>query len=260
MILSKQIFWTLIFLPLVLTSCLTNVQTELLQENQYKVGELTAIPNAVPEYRLQTNDVLSIEVKSINSANVEYFNKSGSTMNVSSLTNYLNGYNIDEAGKIVLPEMGEVKIGGMTMAEARAHIQLVIQKQVPRATVFVSLVSFKISIIGEVMKPGYFYVYHNQLNVFEALALAGDLDDYADRTRITLIRQTKEGSQATLLDLTDPKMIESPYFYLQPSDALYIPPLEVKNNRHNLANLTVLNIVLSGITTGVAVISLITRN
>lgn len=258
MTLSKYLLW--IFVPMVLTSCLSNLQTEILQENPYKVGEMTEIVNAVPEYRLQTNDVLSIEVKSINSANVEYFNKSGGSMNVNSLSNFLNGYNIDEEGKIYLPEMGEVELAGLTMSEARAHIQSVIQRQVPKATVFVTLVSFKISIIGEVRKPGYYFIYNNQLNVFEALALAGDLDDYADRSRITLIRQSDKGSKATLLDLTDPNVIESPFFYLQPSDALYIPPLEVKNNRHNLANLTVINILLSGITTGVAVISLIARN
>ena len=179
-------------------------------------------------------------------------------LNVNELTNYLNGYVVDENGDIFLPEMGAVNVGGMTMAEARAEIQAVIQKQVPRATVFATLVSFKISIIGEVRKPGYYYIYNNQLNLFEALALAGDLDDYADRSRVTLIRQTKTGSEALLLDLTKPNVIESPYFYLQPSDAIYVPPLEVKNNRHNLANLSVINILLTGITTTVAVIALIT--
>ncbi len=258
MTLKRPLLWITLVLPWVLFSCLSNKQTEILQENEYKVDDPTEILNEVPQYKLQFNDVLSIEVKSINSENVEYFNKTGGMLNVNELTNYLNGYVVDENGDIFLPEMGAVNVGGMTMAEARAEIQAVIQKQVPRATVFATLVSFKISIIGEVRKPGYYYIYNNQLNLFEALALAGDLDDYADRSRVTLIRQTKTGSEALLLDLTKPNVIESPYFYLQPSDAIYVPPLEVKNNRHNLANLSVINILLTGITTTVAVIALIT--
>ncbi|MEL6591748.1 MAG: polysaccharide biosynthesis/export family protein [Bacteroidota bacterium] len=244
-----------------LTSCLSNQQTELFQEHPYKVGEMTEVENAVPKYRLQTNDVLAVRVKSVNSENVRYFNNQSENMvNVNNISNFLNGYNVDETGKIILPEVGAVNVGGKTMNEAREAIQSAIQKQVPKATVFVTLVSFKISILGEVVRPGYYYVYNNQLNVLEALAMAGDLDDYADRKRIQLIRQTDKGSQVTLLDLTDPKVVQSPYFYLQPNDGIYVPPLEVKNNRHNLANLTVINVLLTGITTGVAVISLITRN
>ncbi len=259
MTLKRPLLWISLLLPMVMFSCLSNKQTEILQENEYKVNEPTEIPNDIPQYKLQFNDVLSIEVKSINSENVEYFNKSGGMLNVNELTNYLNGYVVDEKGDIYLPEMGAVNIGGMTMIEARAEIQSVIQRQVPKATVFVALVSFKISVIGEVLKPGYYYIYNNQLNLFEAIALAGDLDDYADRSRVTLIRQTDNGSEAILLDLTKPDVIQSPYFYLQPSDAIYVPPLEVKNNRHNLANLTVINILLTGITTTVAVIALITN-
>ncbi len=250
--------WLFSLILLLGTSCLTNKETVIFQNGPYKVNEPTAVLNEVPEYRIQPNDVLSIKVKTLDGATSDYMNvMPDGTMNLNAVATYLNGYSVDKSGKIYLPSVGEIEIDGLTMNEARQMIQTLIQTQLPQATVFVTLVSFKVSVIGEVLRPGYFYVYNNQLSVLEAMAMAGDLDDYADRARIHLIRQTDDGSDVILLDLTTPDVIASPYFYLQPSDVVYVPPLAVKNNRHNLSNLTIASVLLSGITTTIAVISLI---
>ncbi|MEO0469419.1 MAG: polysaccharide biosynthesis/export family protein [Bacteroidota bacterium] len=255
---SRIVYSLLVICLLLGTSCLSNKQTVIIQDGIVSEQEPTLFMNPVPQYKIQGNDVLSIKIKTLDKDNSSYMNiQPDGMMNINAVATYLNGYSVNKDGVIHIPSVGPVKIGGLTIDEARGKVQEEVHKQLPRASVLVTLVSFKVSVIGEVRKPGYFYVYNNQLNLIEALALAGDLDDYADRTSINLIRQTPKGSEAIVIDLTKPNLLQNPYYWLQPSDVIYVPPLEVKNNRHNLANMTILNVLLTGVTTTVAVISLI---
>ena len=251
----------LAMLLLLSTSCLSNKQTVLMQDSDWKSTQATVVNNDVGLYRLQVNDVVSVRIKSLNKEQTEHINiQPDNVMNINSAATFINGYSINDQGYIQVPSIGKVKIEGLTIHQARDLVQSRADEEFKGATAIVSLMSFKISVLGEVRKPGYFYIYNNQLNLMEALAMAGDLDDYADLTRVHLIRQRADGSESILMDLTDPGILANPFYYLQPNDVVYVPPISVKNNRHNLANVTVLNAIFSGVTTSIAVISLIISN
>lgn len=249
----------LFLIPLVLSSCISNKESQYFQNGKFSTTEPILLENQNAQYKLQAFDVLSIKVKSQKAETTEYLNMDPSGMfnNPSPLSVYVNGYSIDEEGYITMPSIGKFKVSGLTTTETRNLIQESVDKTFTNATAFVFLVSFKISIIGEVRNPGYYFVNNNQGNILEALALSGDVNEFANRKEIHLIRQTDKGSEVVLVDMTDPAVMSSPFFYLRPNDAIYVPPLELKNQRSNLANLQIFSVALTALSTAVTLILLI---
>lgn len=209
-----------------------------MQNKNLKQNVPTNFNTSYKEYRLQPNDVLSIKVLSAQPDLANEFN----TMNpnngfgfAEAGSLYLNGYSIDVEGNISLPKIGKLQVSGLTAAEAKELIQRNVERSILDATVIVKLISFKISVIGEVRSPGYYTVFNEQANLFEGLAMAGDLTTAANRQNIKLIRQKPGSSDVILLDLADPNIVQSPYYYLQPNDVLYIEPRGKYLGRENLA-------------------------
>ena len=243
---------------LFIASCITNRETLNFQENTFSKDSIVRYLNDKATYLLQPGDVLSVQVKSVNVKDSELFNlqTDNSMMNINPGALYLSGFSITDSGYIYIPIAGGVKVGGLSVEEARQKIRDEIDNYTS-AYVIVSLVSFKVSITGEVDKPGYYYIYNDRLTILEALALAGDFKEFADRRRITLIRQHDEGSDVVLLDITEPEIIKSPFFYLEPNDQLYVPQLQIKNSRSNLFNV---NTVVGAVSTALTIILLIRNN
>lgn len=227
-----------ILLLVCVTSCITKKELAYMQNNNFKENIPTEIATTSKEYRLQPNDVLSIKVLSaqpeianpynvMNPSNGFGFAEPGSL--------FLNGYSIDKDGTISLPDVGDLKVGGLTTNEAREVIQSGVARYITDATVIVKLLSFKISVIGEVKSPGHYFVYNEQANLFEALSMAGDLTTAGNRENIKLVRQKPGSSEVILLDLKDPNIIKSPYYYLQPNDVIYVEPRSKYLSRENLS-------------------------
>ncbi len=249
-------------LGLSLSGCLSNSKTVILQGGTFKKGEATLIQNAPPVYKLQVNDVLSIRIKSLDPEQVEYLSlESVGIVNVNPAASFLSGYSVNDSGFIYMPAVGKVKVVGLTITEARSKIEERIrQTEVGDASVFVTLVSFRVSVMGEVNTPNQFYVYNNQLNLIEAISQAGGFTDFADRSQVKLIRQTSRGPEVVLLDMRKAEILSSPYYFLLPNDMLVVDPLEEKFKRSNLSTLTVVNTVVSTISATVGIISIIQSN
>jgi polysaccharide export outer membrane protein len=145
--------------------------------------------------------------------------------------------------------VGKVHVKGLTVAEATELCQKRIGNFLKEATVSVKLVSFKITVLGSVNRPGYTFVQNPRCNILEGLGLGGDLTPVANRKRIKLFRQTTQGTEVVLLDLTSPDLLRSPYFYLQPNDVLYVEPLSGQTTRQNYTPVTVVLGIISGIAT-----------
>jgi len=212
------------------------------------------------DYRLQPQDVLSVRIKSIETGTSDYLNleANGSLGSFNGqMTTFLTGFSISDSGYIHLPKLGKLKVGGLTVEESRALIQRRVDEELVDATAIVNLVSFKVSVLGEVASPGYFHIYNNRATILEALAMAGGLNEFANRQEVVLIRQRENGSDAVLLDLTSPDLPQSPYYYLKPNDIVNVRALNVKNQRSNLANLNIFNVSFAAIGTAVSVISLL---
>lgn len=219
-----------------------------MQNSNLKTATPTTFNTNIPDYKLQINDVLSVKVLSAERELSEIYN-------IISPTNgfgvaepgslYLSGYSVDADGNINLPNVGKLKVAGLTTTQAQQLIQRSLNEYLTGATVVVKLISFKISVLGDVQKPGYYYVYNEQASLLEGLALAGDLNYTASRQNVKLIRQTPNGSEVILLDLRDPGLVQSPYYYLLPNDVLYVEPRTSFVKRDNLVVVTTILSVLS---------------
>ncbi|GAB3203914.1 polysaccharide biosynthesis/export family protein [Pontibacter aydingkolensis] len=219
-----------------------------MQNEKLKKNTPTNFTTPYKEYELQPNDVLSIKVLSVQPETSNLFNivdpsNAFGITGPSSL--FLSGYSIDQQGRVTLPIIGQLKVSGLTVAQAQEQIQRSLDRYINDATVVTKLISFKISVLGDVRNPGYYYVYNEQASLLEALSMAGDLTQGASRENIKLIRQKPGGTEVVLLDLKDPNLVQSQYYYLKPNDVLYVEPRKTQIKRDNLVIVSTVLGVLS---------------
>ena len=248
---------------LLASACVTTEQLTYFPNDQFSTEAPTYISGKSQDYRLQNRDVLSVVIKTLDEETSDYFNiqpngNGNQQLNPASL--YLYGYSIDDQGRITLPEVGEIEVAGLTVEQAREVIEKSVSQYVNNATILVKLISFKVTVLGEVAKPGYYYVYNDQANVLEVLGLAGDVTELGNRENMTLVRQTTSGKEAILLNMKDESMLSSPYYFLQPNDVLYVQPLRAKATRGNLDALTIVSIVISAVSATLGVLNYVNQN
>jgi polysaccharide export outer membrane protein len=170
---------------------------------------------------------------------------------------FLEGYSVGADGKITLPILGDITVKGLTLDEVQALIQTHANKYLNNATVMIKLTSFKVTVLGEVKSPGHYFVYNNQATILEGLGMAGDLTPFGNRKNVKLIRQTASGSEVVLLDLRDPHLLQSEYFFLSPGDVLYVEPMKARTRR---TNFEILTLVFSAVTTAVLILTYVNNN
>ncbi len=243
------------------TSCVSRKQIRIFQDEDLTEKVPAFFPQERPAYQLVADDIISVRIKMENPEISQGYNLEGANI-VNQGTpgaNYLNSYTINDSGSIVIPIIGKVKVAGMTVSEAQKAIQEEVDQYLKRATAIVHLVNFKISVLGEVNRPGYYFINHNQITVLEALALAGDMTEFADRGELILVRQKPDGSDAVPINLADLDVLNSNYYFLRPNDVLYVAPAKERSARSNLATVNLFNTLFAGISTTISVILLINR-
>jgi polysaccharide export outer membrane protein len=139
----------------------------------------------------------------------------------------LHGYSVGEDGNVKMPVLGNVPVAGRSIADATRDIEEMVAEYLIDATVVIKLVNFSITVLGEVRRPGNYYIYDNQFSIMDAIGLAGDLTDYGNR-KVNVVRQTADGATFATLDVTDSKAVVSEFYYLQPNDIVYVEPHKVK--------------------------------
>jgi polysaccharide export outer membrane protein len=183
-------------------------------------------------YRLQVNDVLSIDIKAIDPKLVSIFNTTDSATGKTESALYFNGFNVDDHGNIRMPILGEINVIGYTLEEVRVIIEKKLLEEYfkSEANIFVTvkLAGFRYTINGEVASTGTKTLFKEHVNILEAIANAGDITTVGDRKAVTVIRQTPTGVELHDIDLTDVNVLKSPYYYLQPNDYVYVKPLRQK--------------------------------
>ena len=140
----------------------------------------------------------------------------------------MNSYNVGNEGTIVFPIIGKVFVQNMTVNEIKDVIQQKIGEYLKETMVVVKIVNFKITLVGEINRPGQYSVYKDDITIFEALSMAGDMTEFSNRKHVALIRQIQGGSRVTYLNMTSDKILTSNYYYLQPNDIIYVAPLGYK--------------------------------
>lgn len=162
---------------------------------------------------------------------------------------YLQSYTLDEQGCIELPLTGKIELKGLTVDGAKDKMQEMLNKYFNQTTLIVKLSNFNLTVLGEVMKPGMYKVYQSQINLFEAVAMAGNMTNFAKNDAVKIIRQTDNGSEVVTVDMGSADILTSPYYYLKPNDIIYVEPLKIKQWGFTaFPYSTVISIVTLGVT------------
>lgn len=202
---------------------------------------LEGMPGTVSEYTIKTNDNLYVDIQSMSPEVNALFNpsqgtgmQSGTQQNYGQLSGqYLNGFQVDLSGDISLPIIGKVAVAGQSLKQARETIQAKADEYIKDATVKVKLLSFKVTVLGEVKVPGVYYNYNNQMTVLDGISMASGVTDYGRIQKVLVLRPTDSGSKTFRLDLSNKKFLASEAFFLQPNDVVYVEPDKYKNVKLN---------------------------
>ena len=225
------------------------------------IDETAEVPFATPpSYKLSPGDVLQIQLVTHspeismafnNPTGIQYFSQG---RDESSL--YLSGYTVNPNGVVQLPFLGEAQVKGLTIDEARSVIQEKTNAMYKDASVIVKLASFKVTVVGEVRRPGVIRNFNDNLNVFEAIAAVGDINENGDRQKVLVVRPTNQGNKTYRLNLADRSVLSSEAFYLLPNDVVIVEPI---GNKVFQMNLPYINLTLSSISTIILLYNFITR-
>ena len=216
--------------------CACNAQRRVLYLQDVESGSEIVLPENYI-IRLKPLDQITVVVNSKNPELAMPFNTStsynalnGTVTNSTANESSLQVLTVDSKGYIALPVIGKVKVGGLTREEAEAKIEKMIidGEYIADPKVNVRFANLTVSIIGEVTKPGRYNINKDQLTIFEALALAGDMTIYGNREDVAIIRKKEGKSIVTKLDLRSQDIFSSPYFYIEQNDVIIVSPNKYK--------------------------------
>lgn len=213
-----------------LTSCVTTKQSTYFQGEAIKTENIKKLHNE--PYRLQVNDILYIDIKAENPEIVAMFKSTESTTGGSNTGNfYYSGYTVDRHGNIRIPYIGEVNVLGYTTKEIRIKIETELKQFLKNPKSFfvtVKLAGVNFIVTGEVGSPGTKNLAQNQVSIIDAIANAGEITTYGNKEKVLIYRKNITGVDKFEIDLTDVSVFNSDYFYIQPNDVIYVPPLKQK--------------------------------
>lgn len=212
-------------------------------------GSETIKPVPYTDPVIQPDDLLAITVQTIDAEINTMFDVNNIKM-VNDPTNPINkagGYLVDKNGDIELPFAGKIRVGGLTRLAARDTIYNKISLYFKNPTVDVRFANFKVTVIGEVLKPGTFTVPNEKVTLFDALGLAGDLTVYGKRENVVLVRDSANEKKLVRLNLNSKEIISSPYFYLKQNDVVYVEPSQAKAASLDAARTRTFTIIASAL-------------
>jgi polysaccharide export outer membrane protein len=256
----QNIFIITIFITL-LSGCSSYKKVPYIQDAEL----VNNIQEALPMYdaKIMPKDLLTITVNTTDPEVAAPFNLTvQSSVNVAhsrSLTQQpiLQQYLVSNDGTIDFPVLGTLQVGGLTKGEAESLIREKLGeylKETPIVTVRMS--NYKISVLGEVSRPGVFTISNEKVNIFEALAMAGDLTIWGMRDNVKLIREDADGQRNIIyLNLNRADIVTSPYYYLQQNDILYVTPNKTKAKNSDIGQST--NLWISGTSILVSLINIL---
>lgn len=211
--------------------------------------------------KIMPKDMLTITVSTTDPAAAAPFNLSvgntvGASGQLSNVGGNLQGYLVDNDGNINFPVIGHIHVQGMTKSQCQDMIR---EKLLPymaateNPIVTVRMSSYRVTVTGEVNRPGVIPVSTEKMSIVEALAQAGDLTVYGKRDNIMLIREDETGQKKMVrLNMNDANLINSPYYYLQQNDIIYVQPNSVKAKNAGIGPSTTLWFSFIGIVTSIS--------
>ena len=229
----KKLYLLFFLLPFVLTGC-SSYQKSLYLQNDAVINQSTQ--GQLYDFRIMPKDILTILVSTTDpAASAPFYRRIGQEKGTQPIQQGIQNadlldYLVDNDGQIDFPVLGKIKVSGMTTRECEAVIREKLKSylnEVPNVTVRSS--NYKFSVLGEVNRPGTYTVKDEKVTIFEAIAQAGDMTLFSIRDDVQLLREDNEGRrQVVHLNLNDANITQSPYFYLQQNDVIYVKPTKAK--------------------------------
>ncbi len=222
-----------------LSSCTTNLKKLVYLQGSFDTAKLSVIKPIEPIVR--KGDILSIVVYSDNPEATKIFNQfvitsagnsltatSGITQAVGGAAPSSPGYQVDFDGNIVFQGIGKLHVDGLTKAALKDTLDARLNPFLQNPYYSIRFLNYKFTMLGEIGRPGIITIPGEKINMLDAIALAGDLTFFGNRKNIMIIRQTHDKRTFARLDLTDPNIMLSPYYYLQQDDIVYVEPTKNK--------------------------------
>ncbi len=256
----KSVYLLVIFIAL-MTSCVPFKKTVILSkgdEKGVKPKNEIILRDTLTPYKVVVHDLINVQVFTESTTMADMFRQNFDDVNsvqTTDLSTFLRSYTVHENGEITMPLIGSVYVKDKSIPEIEALLKEKLQEHVNYVTVRVKLVGFKVGVLGEVKNANYFTVYAPNINLLQVLSMAGDMTDYADRTKIKVCRRVNDSYEEITVDLVnDYDAIAC--FYLQPNDVIYVPPLRAKRLK---TNSTVIQTTISVATLLVLTLTYLTR-
>lgn len=224
----KKLFILLFIFPIVFTSCLPKKEIIYLQGMQNSDNSSTNY-----EPLIQRDDILYINISSQEAEAVVAFNLDAQTskdLNTSSsgYTSQKQSYLVDNLGNIEFPILGTISVAGYSINEFRDVLKVKLKDYVLDPVINIRIINFKVTVTGEVNKPGVVSTTSQRLTLFDALALSGDLTLYGKRDNILLVRDFQGVKTYNRVDITKADFVNSPFYYLDQNDLIYVEPRKAK--------------------------------
>jgi len=223
-------------------SCVPRKKLIYFQE-QKKEEVLDEYVNIRPEKKIQPFDNIFVKVSSIDEKTASIF---ADQARVTGQDINLISYTVDQSGYINFPFVGEIYVKDLTLNEAQKKIEIEVSQYLSNISIIVKFVNNTVAVLGEVQRPGEYPFYKDQITIFQALSFANGIDNFGDKTNVTLIRESQNKINYYYLDLTDKNIVASKHYYIIPNDVIVVKPI-----RQKYRNLSPINwpIVLTTVTT-----------
>lgn len=255
----KQYLKIFLFLAFIIgaTSCIDQKKYIYFQKNANQSDTISVAQAYVP--KIQTGDILTITIGSLNPAASSFFNPFSTSAAVPDNTSANGapstgavsapssvGNLVDAAGVIEIPIVGLVKVAGLTTSEARDTIKNKLKFYLKEPTVNVRFLNYKISVMGEVMHPSVYVIPNERVSLPEAISMAGDLTPFAKHENLLVIRDNNGKKEFGRVDLNSREIFTSPYYYLHSGDIVYVEQTKTKAQQND-PTLRLLPIILSSL-------------
>lgn len=210
------------------------------------------VPMAVfKEPIIQTDDILNITIQTLDVNATSTLNQTSSSPAGSSSSSStpeaaaISGFLVDRAGNVEIPIIGVVKVAGLTTAAAKDAVRDKAGKFYKDPTIQVRFANYKITILGEVVRPSSYTLPNEKVTVLDAISMAGDLTIYGKRENILLMRDNGDKKEIVRLNLNSSAILSSPYYYLKQNDVLYVEPSKAKAAANNAPRTQLITIGIS---------------
>jgi len=229
----------------------------------YLQSDSTLIDSRYQQYipKIQAQDILTIAVTAADPKAVAAFNPV-SNVSPTNMTQQVDlalrpTYTVDNNGDITLPILGKIHVAGLSRIEAIEKIRLELTTYIKDPGVNINFNNFRVSVLGEVARPGSFIMPTERVTLLEALGMAGDMTIRGVRNNVLLIREIDGQKTMHRLDMTKQETLNSPYYYLAQNDVIYVEPNKAQINNSKLGANS--NIIISVASLLITVISVLTR-